>query len=124
MPLDGAFRKSVTVTGEQRAYDRRTHGGRAFNVLAQRRNYGRNSVLRSREDCAAAGLDLQLRLFGPRAHLGPVPGIHHSGVDGVLEKDGIQLLACAVVEQTAVVPALEAQAIGIDAERPSARRRE
>jgi hypothetical protein len=54
-----------------------------------------------------------------------MPGIHHGGVERVLEEDGVQLVRNAVVHQMAIVPALETQAVGVDTQRPfaSGRRR-
>src|SRR5258707_14986514 len=49
-------------------------------------------------------------------------GVHHSGVERVLQEDGVELLRDAVVDQLAIVPALEAQAVSIDSQRPLAGR--
>src|SRR5260370_25737279 len=61
---------------------------------------------------------MEAALLRPRPHVSPVFGIHDASIERVLQKDRVQLLRGAIVDQLPVVPALEAQAVGVDAKGP------
>jgi hypothetical protein len=63
---------------------------------------------------------MQAGILAPLADVGPMAGIQDGGVERILEEDGVEFVLGAEVEEPAIVPALESQAVGVDAERPSA----
>lgn len=79
--------------------------------------WGRSAAVLGRSG-SAAGFDGEVHVARPGADLGPVLGVLRGGVEGVLQEDGVELLFGAIVEEAAVVPSLEAEAVGVDAEGP------
>jgi hypothetical protein len=93
---------------------------RTLDILAERSDDLRTAVGSARQDRSAAGFKMQPKIARPGAHVSPMLGVHHVGVERILEEDSVEFLGGAIVEQLAIVPALEAEAIGVDAERPRA----
>ncbi len=110
--LYGAIvRHAVAVARNQDSDNWRSHRGRALDVIAQRGHHMWIMIGRLRQDGAAAGFDMQPAFLRPGPHVGPVLGIHDASIERVLQKNRVQLLCGAVVDQLAVIPALKAKAV-------------
>ena len=102
--LDRPGRQGGAIGGKQTAHERRPHRFRPHDLPSKGAGRSFEGFRGFRQDCASAGFQMELEIGRLGANFGPVGGLLGSGVERILEENGVELKAGGVVEEFAIVP--------------------